>query len=96
MRSLVQRAIEHGGVSAASVGLDVIGCSVSEFRAHIERQFLPGMTWENRRLWHIDHIVPLSSAATPEDVLALTHHTNLRPLWAVENLRKSDKITHLL
>lgn len=75
---------------------DVIGCTKQELIAHIERQFLKGMTWSNRNQWHIDHIVPVSKATTEEEVRALYHFTNLRPMWAVDNIRKSNKETHLI
>jgi hypothetical protein len=54
------------------------------------------MAWENRAMWQLDHIVPLATAATEADVLALNHYTNLRPMWSVDNRAKSDKITHLI
>ncbi len=54
------------------------------------------MSWENRALWHIDHIVAMATAVTEADVLALNHFTNLRPLWGVDNLKKGAKQTHLL
>ena len=50
------------------------------------------MCWENRNEWHIDHIIPLSSSKTEEDVFKLCHYTNLQPLWVNENLQKSNKI----
>lgn len=74
----------------------VLGCTFREFKVHLERQFLPGMSWENRKDWHIDHIVPLATAKTKDDVAALFHHSNLRPMWAAENRAKSDQITHLI
>lgn len=75
---------------------EIIGCSWEQLARHIEQQFTKGMTWENRHLWHLDHIVPLSSAKTKEDVLMLNHFTNLQPLWSKDNLEKGSKIQHLL
>ena len=69
----------------------LLGCSFEEARRHIEKQFKPGMSWENRSEWHIDHIIPLASAKTEEEVIKLCHYTNLQPLWARENLRKGAK-----
>ena len=69
-----------------------IGCSLEELKLHLEKQFKPGMTWENHGEWHIDHIIPLASAKTEEDLYKLNHYTNLQPLWAIDNLKKSNKI----
>jgi hypothetical protein len=54
------------------------------------------MSWENRAEWHIDHIVPLATAKCEEDVIKLNHFTNLRPLWAADNLKKNSNRTHLI
>lgn len=76
------------------------GYTVADLMRHLERQFLPGMTWGNRGDWHIDHIVPLSSFdfTSPDDpeFRAAWALTNLRPLWAKDNIRKSAKRTHLI
>lgn len=75
---------------------EILGCSFEFFKEHIERQFIKGMSWDNRKEWHVDHIVPLSSAVTEEEVIALTHFTNLRPMFATDNRKKGDKVTHLI
>jgi hypothetical protein len=71
---------------------EIVGCSPQQLKEHLEKQFVPGMSWENRTEWHIDHIIPLSSAKTEEELYKLCHYTNLQPLWAEENLKKSNKI----
>jgi hypothetical protein len=66
-----------------------------DLRAHIEKQFLPGMTWENHgKVWHVDHIRPCSSYdfGDPEQARACFSLPNLRPLWAKENMQKKAKI----
>jgi hypothetical protein len=52
------------------------------------------MCWDNHSLygWHIDHKIPLSSAKTEEEAYQLCHYTNLQPLWAEDNLKKSNKL----
>ncbi len=72
---------------------EYIGCSLEELRSHLESQFKPGMTWENHGQWHIDHIYPLSLAKNQEHLIELSHYTNLQPLWAKENLSKSNRVT---
>jgi hypothetical protein len=54
------------------------------------------MNWENRDQWHVDHIVPLATAKNEQDVIALNHFSNLRPLWAKENLQKGSKLNFLI
>lgn len=67
-----------------------IGCTRAELVAHIESQFQESMTWENYGVfgWHIDHIVPLSKFEGKSP----NHYTNLQPLWAEDNIKKSNKV----
>src|SRR3546814_14741028 len=74
----------------------LVGYTVADLMAHLERQFLPGMSWDNRGEWHIDHIRTLCSFefTSPDDpqfreAWALT---NLRPLWARDNLRTGGRL----
>ena len=71
--------------------LDIIGCSPIQLKEHLENQFKDGMSWDNQGKWHIDHIIPLSSGKTEEDIVKLCHHTNLQPLWAIDNIKKGSK-----
>jgi hypothetical protein len=71
---------------------EIIGCSPEFLKEHLEKQFKEGMNWDNRDKWHIDHIIPLSSANTEEEIYKLCHYTNLQPLWAEDNIKKSNKI----
>lgn len=75
-----------------------LGCTPAELRDHIERQFRHGMSWVNRSDWHVDHIRPLASfdLSDPEQLRAACHFTNLRPMWAADNLRKGAKLETLL
>lgn len=75
---------------------DIVGCSWDEFYTHIERQFTKGMCWDRLDEIHIDHIVPLATAQTVDDIIRLNHFTNLRPLWAKDNLKKGGRVQHLL
>jgi hypothetical protein len=79
---------------------DVLGWQPTELKAHIEKQFRPGMRWENYGEWHIDHITPVKAFtfSTPNDpefrqCYALA---NLQPLWADENQSKGARVTRLL
>lgn len=93
---LVRISLINKGFPKRGKTIDIIGCDWNTFASHIERQFLDCMTWENRSEWHIDHIIPLASAKSEEDVIRLNHFTNLRPLWAKDNLSKGAKMEHLI
>lgn len=89
-------ALRDVGAVKSSRTFDMLGYTPQELADHLERQFANGMGWHNRGQWHIDHIVPISTAETVEDVIALNQLSNLRPLWACENLAKNSKRTHLI
>lgn len=89
----------QSGTSLARIQ-ERLGYTMASLASHLERQFLPGMSWANRSEWHIDHIVPLSSFtySSPEDpeFRAAWALTNLRPLWAKANASKGRYRVHLL
>lgn len=95
-RNIVSKSWRGGGYTKKSRSGEILGCTWEQFKEHIERQFTKGMNWERIGEIHLDHVVPLSSAKTEEDVLALNHYTNLRPLWAKDNLSKGARQTHLI
>jgi len=74
--------------------IEFLGAEPDVIKNYLEKQFKDGMSWDNfgHDGWHIDHIIPLSSAKTEEEVYKLSHYTNLQPLWANENYKKSNKI----
>lgn len=72
---------------------NIVGCSPEFLKEYLEKQFTEGMCWELMGKYiHIDHIIPLSSATTEEEIYKLCHYTNLQPLWAEDNLKKSNKL----
>lgn len=76
--------------------LELLGCSIIEFKEHLEKQFKEGMNWNNHKKfgWHIDHIIPTSSfdLSKEEEQKKCFHYINLQPLWWYDNLEKSNKI----
>jgi hypothetical protein len=74
--------------------VEIIGCTFEELKQHIELQFEPWMNWNNmggkiiteqNTGWDIDHIIPISTAKTEEDIIKLNHYSNLRPLCSYYN-----------
>jgi hypothetical protein len=76
--------------------LDLVGFTLQELMEHLEKQFQPGMSWENYGKWHIDHIIPVAAfhfeRDTDIDFRRCWSLDNLRPLWADENRRKHTAI----
>lgn len=94
-RSRISRHIRSGSKFGRRT-LDILGYSVEELKAHLEKQFQPGMSWDNYGEWHIDHKIPLAAHnyETPDDIdfkraWALE---NLQPLWAGDNLSKGTTL----
>jgi hypothetical protein len=87
-RNLIRKAIIRMGYSKKSKTTDLLGCDFKQLKSHLESKFTNGINWDNYGKWHIDHIVPIASAQTEDEIVALNHYTNLQPLWAEENIRK--------
>ena len=90
IQSLIRIGIKKQGFSKNSRTSEILGCTFDEFRHYIEQQFIEGMSWENHGSWHFDHIIPISSATNEAEILKLNHFSNFQPLWAADNIRKSN------
>lgn len=94
MRNMVGRVLSRSYEDKTNSTVKMLGYTCSELISHIEGLFVDGMSWDNYGEWHIDHIVPLSKMieagyTSPDLVNGLW---NLQPLWALDNLIKSNKI----
>lgn len=93
IRSRISNSIKNKGYTKNSKTYEILGCSYEEFKISIESKLEPWMTWDNYGKyngelnygWDIDHIIPLSSAETEEDIIKLNHYTNLQPLCSKIN-----------
>lgn len=84
---------------------EILGCTFEEFKIYIESKFEPWMNWNNygnkngictdkNQSWDLDHIIPISTAKTEEDVIKLNYYKNFQPLCSyVNRYIKSDKLT---
>lgn len=93
-RSRISEAIKVNNGRKVSSTKELLGCSIPHLKAHLEKQFTKGMTWENYGEWHVDHIIPCASfdLTKPDQQRQCFHFTNLQPLWAHDNLKKRDRI----
>ena len=75
--------------------LRYLGCSAPELCRYVQGMWKHGMTWQNYgKAWHLDHVIPLASFSLTQEEQRhkAFHYTNLQPLWAKENIRKSDTV----
>lgn len=73
----------------------LVGYTLEELKAHLEKLFQSEMNWANYGKWHIDHIRPKNSFSfttyNDKGFKDCWRLSNLQPLWAVDNIRKSDE-----
>ena len=103
IRNSINKSIKRKGYKKSSRTHEILGCSFEFFKEYIEKQFEPWMNWENKGKydgsfdfgWDLDHIIPISSAKTEEEVLKLNHYTNFQPLCSKVNRDiKKDKLDY--
>ena len=93
VRNLIYNSFYYNGYSKNSKTEELLGCSFEELKEYLESKFEPWMNWDNRGLysgefnygWDIDHIIPLSSVNTEDEIIRLNHYTNLQPLCSKIN-----------
>lgn len=94
MSRIIRRSLQ--GLKKGNHWEQLVGYSVEELKQHLEKLFKEGMNWENYGKWHIDHVIPVSSfnivSVNCEDFKKCWDIKNLQPLWAKDNLSKSNKI----
>ena len=93
---LTLRSRLHSALRGSSNAETIVGCTHEELKSHIEAQFLPGMSWENRGGddgWHVDHIIPFDAfdMTKEEDQCIVNWYMNLQPLWGPDDRMKSNK-----
>lgn len=93
LRIRIANALKRRGAYKSESTENLLGCKWDFFLKWIEGKFKEGMSWDNRNLWHIDHIRPCCSfnLTDSEEQKQCFHYTNLQPLWAKENLIKNGR-----
>jgi len=88
---LILSSIKSRGYKKNERTEKILGCTIIEFKHHLESKFLDGMCWDNQGTWHLDHIRPVSWANDEYELLELNHFTNFQPLWSHDNLSKGNR-----
>lgn len=101
IRGSVRRGLNAGKLTKNERSIRYLGCSIECFKDYIEKQFQPGMSWDNQggyyegcNTWQLDHIIPLSTLKDINDELTIKkvfHYTNYRPIWAKDNQIKKAR-----
>jgi|SaaInlV_165m_DNA_1040744.scaffolds.fasta_scaffold18331_1 hypothetical protein len=95
VRSHMRRIVKETKLQKSKSSFEYLGCTIGEFKEHIESQFVEGMSWENHGYdsWHVDHKVPLDWYVKNHDnPFEANHWTNLQPMWAEDNFSKGNFI----
>lgn len=103
IRTLIRNSLKRGGFGKNTKTANILGCSYDFFMQHIESKFEDWMSWDNYGKYNgelnygfdIDHIIPVGSAKTEDDVIRLNHYTNLQPLCSyINRYVKKDKLNY--
>ena len=88
LRNRLRTALKLNFKSGSTV--ELLGCSIEQFKQYLESKFEPGMTWQESGKWHIDHIRPVTAfdLSDPAQQRDCCHYTNLQPMWAIDNIKK--------
>lgn len=100
VRGLIKDAFRRNGYSKNSKTQEILGCTFDELKKYIESKWQTWMDWNNYGKyngqlnygWDLDHIIPLCTAKTKEEIIKLSHHSNLQPLCSKTNrhIKKGD------
>jgi hypothetical protein len=93
LRRRLHVVVKAQGTAKAYRFNQLVGCTAPELKAHIEKQFQEGMSWDNYGEWEVDHIRPCASfdLRDSEQQKACFCYTNLQPLWREENAKKKAR-----
>lgn len=94
LRGRIWWAIKRNGGRKLGRTETLVGCGIPALISHLEKNFQPGMTWENYgKEWHIDHRKPCVTfdLTLLEQQKGCFHYSNLQPLWKFDNLSKGGR-----
>jgi signal recognition particle GTPase len=90
LRDRLYKAIKNEWKNESAIKL--LGCSIEEFKLHLEKHFSPEMSWKNHgKIWEIDHIVGCANfnMENLEEQKKCFHYTNMQPLFKTSDIAKS-------
>jgi hypothetical protein len=95
-RTAIYQVLKESNVEKNKHYFDVLQYTPEELMVHLESQFKDSMNWDNYGFWHVDHKLAIThfniQEMGDEEFMKCWSLENLQPMWAEENLRKSNKI----
>jgi hypothetical protein len=95
-RTAIYTVLKESNVDKYGHYFDVLQYTPEELITHLELQFKDDMSWDNYGVWHVDHMLPITSfdirEMGDEEFMKCWSLDNLQPMWGEENIRKSNKI----
>lgn len=95
-RTAIYTVLKENNLTKYSSYFDTLGYKPEDLIEHLEKQFEGDMSWDNYGKWHVDHILPITSfefeTVDDTEFKKCWSLENLRPLWGIENISKSNKI----
>jgi len=96
-RTAIYTVLKENNMNKYGHYFEILQYSPEQLATHLENQFTEGMEWENYGEWHVDHRRPITAFNFQEigdnEFMECWALENLQPMWADENIRKSNKIT---
>lgn len=89
----INSALRAQGATKSKTTMKLLGCNAQHLMESLVKQFKPGMTWEDRSKWHIDHVRPTTyfDLTDQEQQRVCFNWRNMQPLWPEENIEKGDQ-----
>lgn len=95
-RTAIYQVLKESNVEKNKHYFDILQYTPEELIVHLELQFKDSMNWDNYGFWHVDHKLPIThfniQEMGDEEFMKCWSLENLQPMWAEDNLRKSNKI----
>jgi len=98
LRRIQHKALKNNQKSGHTI--DLLMCTVEEWKKHLETQFKEGMSWDNYGKnvgeWSVDHIIPCSffDMNDPVEQYMCFRWENTKPMWHIDNIKKGNKMIH--
>lgn len=90
--SRIFKCLKSYGKTKYESTISYLGCNFEFYKKYIEKMFKPGMNWENHgKVWHIDHIKPISHFNLNLELHNAFNYKNTQPLFVLENLSKGNR-----